>query len=519
MAGQTSRRRFLQSTAALGAGLGAAEFAPLLPLSPATAAEANVTPDLVRFSPEIEPIVRLIEETPRERCVPVMVEQLRNGLPYRAFLAALYLAAIRAARWHGGIHGYDHNAYVVHSIHQLALDVPVSERLLLPFYALDNFKGMQQAYPNRPRTTELTGTLPPAEKAADELHAAMREWEPERAERAVVALARSQGRPQVFEPLWAYAGRDWGFIGHMAILVANACRLLETIGWHHAEPALRYVVAALAGWGKAHAQDPDVQPYWANLKHVEKAIGRLPGDWAESRGNEGLTKDLMTAIREGQPGEACDLAVRQLVAGKAQAGALWDAIHLVAGELMLGARFTVGRTQRNGVALHANTSANALHYAYRMSTLPDTRLLLTLQALSWMHLYRQLLQKKMELDETMDITRLTGAQLPETSQAAVAEILATRTAQPQRAARLALTLAERPGGKEQLLQAARGLLPLKASGDPHDIKYPVAIFEDLDLVSPTWQPQVLAAAVFSFYGSDRPDNPVMQKVRDAVRNL
>ena len=57
------------------------------------------------------------------------------------------------------------------------------------------------------------------------------------------------------------------------------------------------------------------------------------------------------------------------------------------------------------------------------------------------------------------------------------------------------------------------------SGDPHDIKFPVAIFEDLDLVSPGWQPNVLAAAVFSFWGSDRPDRPAMQQVREALRTL
>src|SRR5262249_31573341 len=152
------------------------------------------------------------------------------------------------------------------------------------------------------------GSLPAAAKATAELHAAMREWEPDRAERAIVAMVRSLGTAAVLEPLWHYAGRDWGFIGHMAILVANSCRLLETIGWQHAEPVLRYVVAALAGWGKQHAAEPDVQPYWANLECVEREVGRLPANWAEGNGNPGLTKDLLAAIREGKPpGETCEL--------------------------------------------------------------------------------------------------------------------------------------------------------------------------------------------------------------------
>jgi hypothetical protein len=141
---QLSRRWFLQGTTATGAALGLGECAGLLPVSPTSADEAKVTPDLVHFSPDIEPVVRLIEETPQDKCVAAMIEQLRQGLPYRHFLAALYLAAIRAAKWHGGVHGYDHNAYVVHSAHQLALDLPVSERLLPAFYALNSFKGMQK---------------------------------------------------------------------------------------------------------------------------------------------------------------------------------------------------------------------------------------------------------------------------------------------------------------------------------------------------------------------------------------
>jgi hypothetical protein len=519
MTSRPTRRSFLRTVGTGSAALGLGEWAALAPLSRATAEEATVTPDLVRFSTDIEPIVRLIEETPREQCVAEMLEQIRRGLPYRNFLAALYLAAIRAAKWHGGIHGYDHNAYVVHSAHQLALDLPASEQLLPAFYALDNFKGMQRVYPNRPGTPALTGTLPATEKATAELHAAMREWEPERAERAIVAMVRSQATATVLEPLWHYAGRDWGFIGHMAILVANSARLLDTIGWRHAEHVLRYVVAALAGWGKAHAEDADVQPYWANVSRVQKAIGQLPGNWAEDKGDEGVTREFLVSIRMGNPAATCDLAVQQLLGGKTKAGAIWDAIHLAAGEMMLGARFASEKTQRNGDALHANTAANALHYAFRSSTASETRLLLSLQALAWMHLYRHLIQKKNLLDEALDISTLTGAELPKTSQAAIDEILATRSAQPYHAARLAFSLAQKHDGDDELIREALRLLPVKASGDPHDIKFPVAISEDLDLVRPVWRPHMLAVAVFSFWGSDRPDNPVMQRVRDSIQKL
>jgi hypothetical protein len=523
MTAPRTRRHFLQTVATTGTALGLGDFAALGPLGPASADEARVTPELVRFSPDIEPVVRLIEETPQDRCVAAMVEQLRRGLPYRQFLAALYLAAIRAAKWYGGFHGYDHNAYVVHSAHQLSLDLPPGEQLLPAFYALSSFKGTQRAYPTRRNGTQviqgtppLRGVLPPENHAEDELHGAMREWDPDRAELAVVALARSRGTAAVLEPLWHYAGRDWEFIGHKAILVANSCRLLETIGWQHGEHILRYVVAALAGGGRKRAEHADVRPYRANLQRVEMAARRLPGGWAASAGDTAFTRDLVALLREGKGEEACDTAVRRLVDGKARAGAVWDAVHLAAGEMVLSVQ-PRGGNRPDGNALHANTAANALHYAFRASALQDTRLLLTLQALAWMHLYRESRRNNL-LPGVMDITNLVAPKLPDQPDAAVEEILATRTERPHRAALLAFALA-RHGRPETLLHAARRLLAVKSSGDPHDIKFPVAIFEDLDLVGSAWRPHLLAAAVFSFWGSERPDLPVMQQVRQAVQKL
>jgi hypothetical protein len=498
-------------------GLG--DFTDLWPLGPANAEKAKVTPDLVRFGPDIEPVVQLIERTPQDQCLAAMIKQLRKGLPYRHFLAALYLAAIRAARWHGdGIHGYDHSAYVVHSAYQLSLDLPAGEQLLPAFYALNGFKGGQKAYPNKKGTPELTGKLPTAAKAADELNAALKEWDSDWAERAVVALIRSRGSAAVLEPLWNYAGQNWGFIGHMAILVANSVRLLDTIGWQHAEHVLRYVVQGLAGWGREYATDADVQPYWSNLPRVAKAVGRLPGDWAEGQGNEGLTKDLLVLLRDGQGEEACDLTVKRLTEGKARAGAVWDAVHLSAGELVLSSKTHAAHRPVNSCALHSNTATNALHYAFRASSRKDTRLLLTLQAVAWMDLFRKCIIKGKHLVTPMDITALTGPEPPDKPEAVIDQILATRTDTPHEAGQLAFAFAHRHR-PELLLSAARRLLPMKSSGDPHDIKYPVAVFEDLDLVSPGWRPHLLATAVFSFWGSDRPDNPMMEKVRDAVRKL
>ena len=245
-----TRRDFLKSSAEAGLLLGCVTPKALAALAPQERGQAKVTPDLVRFTPDVEPIVRLIEETPREKCFDMMVEQLRRGLPYRNFLAALFLAGVRDVKPHPVGFKF-HCVLAIHSANQLSLDAVSEDRLLPLFWALDQFKGSQndrrQGNYHMPK---LTGTLPSPEKAADEFHAAMQAWDEERANRAVAAFVRSRGADEVVEAMFRYGARDFRDIGHKGIFVANSWRTLQTIGWRHAEfaawrhPARR----TRAGW-------------------------------------------------------------------------------------------------------------------------------------------------------------------------------------------------------------------------------------------------------------------------------
>ena len=127
-----SRRRFLAgaSSAALGVGhLSAPTFG--------SASQAKQW--RVSFGDEIEPLVRLIEDTDRDRCVDVIGAQLRRGMSYREFMSAVFLAGLR----NGGDMGYYHCIYVIHAANQLAVQTPVGEHLLPLFGAMDLFKGWQ----------------------------------------------------------------------------------------------------------------------------------------------------------------------------------------------------------------------------------------------------------------------------------------------------------------------------------------------------------------------------------------
>ena len=91
-----TRRRFLQAVAG-SAPLGLVDVSWLRSLA---AIGAEPPPDRVQFGSELEPIVRLIEETPRERCVEVFIDQLRRRLPYRRFLAAALFVCVRKQHSH-----------------------------------------------------------------------------------------------------------------------------------------------------------------------------------------------------------------------------------------------------------------------------------------------------------------------------------------------------------------------------------------------------------------------------------
>src|SRR5438876_10067953 len=104
--------------------------------------DAQLTPDAVKFRPEIEPLVSLIENTPREKCAEMAVEQLRRGVSYRQLLAALFLAGIRNVNPRPP--GFAmHCVFVIHSAHLISLEAPADSRLLPLFYVLDDFKASQ----------------------------------------------------------------------------------------------------------------------------------------------------------------------------------------------------------------------------------------------------------------------------------------------------------------------------------------------------------------------------------------
>lgn len=504
-----NRREFLSVSGASLLGLWG-DLPGLTRLSETAAAETALTPEAVRFSPDIEPLVLKIEETPAERCFDMAVAALKRGVTYRQFLAALFLAGIRNVNPQPPGFKF-HCVFAIHAAHQLSLDAPVRDRLLPLFWALAEFKQSQAQDVTQGDFVlrNPAGTLPAPERAWSEFDAAMNAWDEPRADRAMVALVRSRGAHEVIEGLWKYGARDYRNIGHKAIFVANAWRTLQTIGWRHAEPVLRSLVLGLLDFKQSEVNGYtfESQSYRANAERVGQKLATLPPAWTGTGGSTAFTRELLDTLRAGDFSRATDQALAGLVQGTAQAGAVWDAAHLAAGELMV--------RQPGIYGIHTVTSINALHYAFREAADPSNRLLLLLQGLGWMCQFRNYMSSGSNRLNDARITELPAVDLPGDDSAAVALIFEKLSTDPAAASLLAQTYARR-GGDASAYEALARALVLRKQSDAHHYKFTAAIFEDLDLVSAEWRPQMLATSVYYLKGSQMPDSPLLDQMRTAL---
>ena len=502
-----NRRRFVQGTLTAGALAGLGDLSFLNRLPAVGAAEAALSPSAVRFGPEIEPLVRLIEETPREKLLEAAVGKVREGVAYQRLLSAVFLAGVRNIRPRPV--GFEfHCVLAVHSAHLAALAAADADRWLALFWALDEFK-QSQAIKQKKGAWTLPlleeAKLPSAERARKDFIEAMDNWDEEGADRATTALVRSAGEDEIFELFVRYGARDFRDIGHKAIYVANATRTLNTIGWRHAEPVMRSVAFALLdhqGSGNPAKADlgPD-RPWRENLKRA----GKIREGWRRGKVDPGASADLLAAQRTAPPAEASDHVV-ELLNREVDPASVWDGLFLTAGELLM---------RKPGIiTLHCSTTTNALHYAYQTSGDDETRRMLMLQAAAFAAMFRQAAGLADPGRGGLKIDALEKADLMADGAAAVEEIFADVSKDRAAAARKALALLDGgPAGAEALTAAGRRLVFNKGR-DAHDYKFSSAVFEDVYHLTPSWRPRFLASSLFWLHGSgDRDNDLIVRRAR------
>ena len=496
-----NRRRFFAASAA---GLSAAGIFP--GLTPIARSEIELEPSVVQFRPEIEPLVRLIEDTPREQLMEVVGRRVQNGLSYRQLLTALLLAGVRNVQPRPAVGFKFHAVLVVNSAHLASISSPDEDRWLPIFWALDNFKSSQAR-----DVREGNWTMAPIRKsviapelARSEFDKAMQNWEEDKADVAAASLVRFSGAVEVFEAFARYAARDFRSIGHKAIFAANAWRTLQTIGWHHAEPVMRSLAYAMLNHNDESnpaTNDLAADRPWRENQDQARSIRT---DWMNGLLEDGATRHLITTLRTATPSEASAAVVEALNAGVAPQS-VFDALHTAAGELLM--------RQPGIVALHAITTTNAIRFLFDTSGRDETRRLLILQNASFLPMFREAMKGRGDVGD-VTIESLVSDSVTE-SDSAVGEIFRNVSSNRFKAAGGALRYLRAGNDATDLMQSARRLIFLKGT-DSHDYKFSSALLEDYHKVSPAFRDPFLAAGMYRMRGSNDGDNGLTGRIQAAI---
>jgi hypothetical protein len=508
MSAKFDRREFVTGAVSAAAATALGDLFFLNNLPAVTAADARPRPATVHFGPDTEPLVRLIEDTPREQVLEKVAAAVRGGVSYQQLLTATFLAGVRGIQPRPVGFKF-HAVLVINSAHLAALAAGDRDRWLPLFWAIDNFKSSQAR--NRveggwmlPPAQEAK--LPPPHLAKQRFIEAMDEWDEEGTDRAITALARTASPGEVIELMWRYGCRDFRDIGHKAIYAANGWRTLQVIGWQHAEPFLRSLAYAMLehdGTNPAHRDDERDRPFRDNQKRVAD-IGPL---WkGDRKPSAEACADLLAALRTAGPEGACD-NVADLLKGGVHPSSVWDGLFLTAGELLA--------RQPGIIGVHCLTSANALHHAYEATGDDTTRRLLMLQAAAFLALFRKFMTGRGSLAEVR-LDKLEKAEPAGEPAAAVDELFATLSRDRGQAARQALGLLERHPERMPAVMAAARRLVFAKGNDSHDYKFSSAVLEDYYHVSPAWRDRYAAAAMYNLRGSGESDTDLVRRARAAL---
>ncbi|HTU23045.1 MAG TPA: hypothetical protein VMG10_33730 [Gemmataceae bacterium] len=502
------RRRFVTRSLQAGAVAALGDFTFLNGL-PSPAADDPAQRKLVSLSSEIEPLVRLIEDTPRNKLLEKIVAEVHKGTSYEQLLSAVFLAGVRGIQPRPVGFKF-HAVLVINSAHLASLRAPDKERWLPLFWAIDNFKSSQErnkSEGNWRMAPVEESKLPQPHRAKQRFIEAMDDWDEEGADRAITTLARTASAAEVYELFWRYGCRDFRDICHKAIYAANSWRTLQAIGWRHAEPVVRSLAYALLDRGRdgnpaENDYDAD-RPFRKNQARV-KGMNYL---WKRPRRvSAEAAIELLETLRTAKPSEG-SFKVEELLDKGIHPNSIWDGLFLMAGELIM--------RQPGIVGIHCVTSTNALHYAYQTSASDETRRLLMLQSAAFLPMFRQAMKGRGKLAD-VQIDKLEKAEVKGDPREAVEDIFNDVSKDRMLAARKTLALMDGDSRRFPPLVTSAERLIFSKGRDSHDYKFSSAALEDYYHVTAPWRARYAASSMFNLKGTGDRENDLMQRTRAAL---
>ena len=375
----SSRREFLADVGRgmLIAGLGPA-LAADLGLARADAAEASS--NRLNFG-TMEPLVALMQETPLNRLVPVLVDKYQSGTDLRTLTAA---AALANARTFGG-HDYIgfHTIMALVPAYEMARQLPEGRQALPILKVLyrntgriQDFGGVKQEvlHPLEPEE------LPAGRDGGELLREVTRRADMDKADRTFAALIQRQPAGEAFNHL-QYAVQDEVDV-HRVVLAWRSWALLDLTGQEQARTLLRqsvhYAVRTEQSIVNHKRKPPALRALLPKLLDQYKLVGRPLG---KKPADDAWVEHLSRTIYGGSQEQAAEAAAAALAEGMAPE-AVAEAMVLAANRLVLCDQGRpkewaqdgkpIGSCHGDSVGVHASDSANAWRNIAKVSNQRNT---------------------------------------------------------------------------------------------------------------------------------------------------
>lgn len=365
-----TRRDFLADVGRgmLVASLGSATAFDL-GLSRSFAAEAD---ERLTFG-DLEPLVSLMQQTPADKLLPILVDKSRSGTSLQTLTAAGALANARAFA------GQDYTGYhtfmaLVPAL-QMAGELPEDRRLLPVLKVLHrNSRRIQdQNADDHDALHPIVAT--DGAKNGEDLRSAVRAVDWAGAESSLAGMAQ-RSPIEAFDAL-QYAVQDEVDV-HRVVLSWRAWAMLDVAGEQHASSllrqSLRYCLDNEQRMRERKYSPSPLRDLMPKLMEDYKLLGKSLGD---RKPDDSWVERLSTTIFSGSRPEAAE-AVAAALAGGFDPEAVGEALSLAANRLVL---HDPGRTKENSnaekppgcvhgdsVGVHASDAANAWRSIARVSS-------------------------------------------------------------------------------------------------------------------------------------------------------
>ncbi|MEQ8766458.1 MAG: hypothetical protein RL885_21270 [Planctomycetota bacterium] len=439
------------------------------------------------FDGTLSDLAARLRSASREGALSIATSAIANGASREALLGAIFLAGVQDIRPRP--HGILHSVMMVESAFQLSESMRSPRESWHPvLFNLDDFKRSQERdrdedgdYQMKPLTVFPAKSGAAGFRALEESLVAR---DPDRAERAVVALAPHIDVGTFFEWLRPFSARCYAFIGHKIIYAMQVERVIRRIGWPGAEPALRSLMRTLL---------VDSNP--ASFERNSELAADLPEDWQAGSRNPARAHQLWRSLRRAEPKRAPSVTCEALRDGVSATDA-FDALALLGSEIFHhrpGRRSADGRSAL--LPVHGLTVANAFRSSFLQSEHDATRRVLLLQASAWVTSLRDDLGPMVGLD--LDGPSLGSAETEDDVDAP--SVL--RSGSPDR---VFSVLQSNTDAAPEIMSSLTSSLA-RNGREHHQHKYAAAVLEECHRVAPDLRAYLIApAADYLAHPADEP---------------